>query len=374
MRSGSRHPSSTTFSNEEKLNLMNATFSLSRVAATALTATTLAATAFVTGLAAPAQADPLAPGSSLPGTAASQPWLGNTPFIVSKKHVDGNHWKVRMWSPANRAVVDNNVLLPSGDQPRPSFYLLPGLKGGQAGLNWMSHSDVKSWFANKHVNVVMPLGGPYSLYTDWDSADPILGVNKWNTYMTQKLPPLIDKEFHGTGRDAIGGLSSTGAAALDIAGHAPRRFVATASYSGCPIRSGAYGGTISTAMIAWAAAPRLTRGACPAMPRGASTIPTPTWIVCAASRSSSPPPPANLAALTASATLSSTAGQAFGPAEVEIVANACTQQFTDNARRAELDVNRYYTPQGSHSFGLFSHQMKVSWAQTIARTIGAANL
>ncbi|MCQ9333710.1 esterase family protein [Corynebacterium phoceense] len=348
--------------------------SLSRVAATALTATTLAATAFVTGLAAPAQADPLAPGSSLPGTAASQPWLGNTPFIVSKKHVDDNHWKVRMWSPANRAVVDNNVLLPSGDQPRPSFYLLPGLKGGQAGLNWMSHSDVKSWFANKHVNVVMPLGGPYSLYTDWDSADPILGVNKWNTYMTQKLPPLIDKEFHGTGRDAIGGLSSTGAAALDIAGHAPRRFVAAASYSGCPIRSGAYGGTISTAMIALGGGSSFNAWGLPGNASSREHDPYANLDrlrgvkVFVASASGQPGGPDGIS------NLSSTAGQAFGPAEVEIVANACTQQFTDNARRAELDVNRYYTPQGSHSFGLFSHQMKVSWAQTIARTIGAANL
>lgn len=55
--------------------------------------------------------------------------------------------------------------------------------------------------------------------------------------MTRELPAVIDREFHGTGRDAIGGLSSTGAAALDIAGHAPYRFKAAASYSGCPVRS-----------------------------------------------------------------------------------------------------------------------------------------
>lgn len=348
--------------------------SLSRLAATALTAATVAATAFVTGLTAPAQADPLAPGSSLPGTAAPQPWLGNTPFIVSKKHVDGNHWKVRVWSPANRAVVDNNVLLPSGDQPRPSFYLLPGLKGGQAGLNWMSHSDVKSWFANKNVNVVMPLGGPYSLYTDWDTSDPILGVNKWNTYMTQELPPLIDKEFHGTSRDAIGGLSSTGAAALDIAGHNPRRFVAAASYSGCPIRSGAYGGTISTAMIALGGGSSFNAWGMPGNAAWREHDPNANLDrlrgvkVFVASASGQPGGPDGIG------NLSSTAGQVFGPAEVEIVVNGCTQQFTDNARRAGLDVNRYYTPQGSHSFGLFSHQMKVSWAQTIARTIGAADL
>ena len=104
-----------------------------------------------------------------------QPWLGNQPFITSKRHMGGNHWVVDVWSPANRAVVSNNVLLPPGDQPRPSFYLLPGVEGGQAGMNWMTHSDIGRWAVGKNVNVVMPLGGAYSLYTDWNAEDPILG-------------------------------------------------------------------------------------------------------------------------------------------------------------------------------------------------------
>lgn len=117
-------------------------------------------------------------------------------------------------------------------------------------MNWMSHTDIGPWFAGKNVNVVMPIGGAYPLYTDWNTADPILGVNKWNSYMTHELPPLIDAEFHGNGRDAIAGLSSTGAAALDIAGHAPQRFRAAASYSGCPVRSGALGWPVSSIMMA----------------------------------------------------------------------------------------------------------------------------
>lgn len=53
-----------------------------------------------------------------------------------------------------------------------------------------------------------------------------------------------------------------------------------------------------------------------------------------------------------------------------MVADQCSEEFTRNARNAGVRANRYFSPQGSHTFGLFSHQMKLSWDQTIARTIG----
>lgn len=183
--------------------------------------------------------------------ATAQAQTAPAAHLVSKEHVYGNFWKVRVYSPAMNQVITNNVLLPAGDAPRPTFYLLPGIEGGMQGQNWITHSDVEQFFAGKNVNVVMPLGGGYSLYSDWQQRDPVLGVNKWNTYMTRELPAVIDREFHGTGRDAIGGLSSTGAAALDIAGHAPYRFKAAASYSGCPVRSTGFGLPVSAAMIAY---------------------------------------------------------------------------------------------------------------------------
>ena len=128
-------------------------------------------------------------------------------------------------------------------------------------------SDIGRWAVGKNVNVVMPLGGAYSLYTDWNADDPILGINKWNTYMTTELPPLIDAEFHGTGRDAIGGISSTAGAALDIVGHAPQRYKAAASYSGCPVRSGAIGFPTSTAMIAYGGGSSLNAWGLPGSPQ-----------------------------------------------------------------------------------------------------------
>ena len=144
-----------------------------------------------------------------------QPWLGDKPFITEKRHMGGNHWVVDVWYPANRAVISNNVLLPEGDKPRPSFYLLPGIEGGQAGMNWMTHTDIRHWAVGKNVNVVMPLGG----------------------------------------------------AALDIAGHAPQRYKAAASYSGCPVRSGAIGFPTSTAMIAYGGGSSFTAWGLPGSPQ-----------------------------------------------------------------------------------------------------------
>lgn len=144
-----------------------------------------------------------------------QPWLGDKPFITEKRYMGGNHWVVDVWSPANRAVISNNVLLPEGDKPRPSFYLLPGIEGGQAGMNWMTHTDIRHWAVGKNVNVVMPLGG----------------------------------------------------AALDIAGHAPQRYKAAASYSGCPVRSGAIGFPTSTAMIAYGGGSSFTAWGLPGSPQ-----------------------------------------------------------------------------------------------------------
>ena len=44
----------------------------------------------------------------------------------------------------------------------------------------------------KHVNVVMPVGGKFSMYTDWNADDPVLGRNKWQTYLTKELPAAVN--------------------------------------------------------------------------------------------------------------------------------------------------------------------------------------
>ncbi|WP_333617771.1 alpha/beta hydrolase [Dietzia sp.] len=338
-------------------------------AATLLSVAGLAAAPLVSAPEASAQSEIVGPVPQ-----PNHPWLGDQPHIVDSEDLGGGMTRVHVWSPANHAIVANDVLSPGGNQQRPTFYLLPGVKGSMipSDFGWDKNTNVREFFRGKNVNVVMPIGGPNSAWTDWDHPDPVLGINKWNTYMSTELPGLIDGMFHGTGRDAIGGLSSTGGAALDIAMHAPERYRAAASYSGCPVRSGPVG-------LAGAGVVMTTGGGNPFNAWGAPWSPSwpdhdPNWNpgrmgdikVFVSSGSGVPGPvdePENLP--------NDGLGLWGGPAAVEGMVNACTEMYANNARAAGVDVNRYYMPQGSHSFPLFGHSMEESWNQTIAGAIGA---
>ena len=72
------------------------------------------------------------------------------------------------------------------------------------------------------MNVVTPIGGAFSYYTDWLRDDPVLGRNKWTTFFTKELPPLIDKQFGTTKVNAIAGISMAGTSVLNLAINAPR--------------------------------------------------------------------------------------------------------------------------------------------------------
>lgn len=79
----------------------------------------------------------------------------------------------------------------------------------------------------------LPLGGQFNWYTDWIGD----AIKQYQTYMTQELPPLINKELKTNGRNAVGGLSSTGGTAIDYAVQAPGLYKAVGSYSGFPAPS-----------------------------------------------------------------------------------------------------------------------------------------
>ncbi|MCU1699222.1 MAG: esterase family protein [Mycobacterium sp.] len=119
-----------------------------------------------------------------------------------------------------------------------SFYLLPGIDGGDnldpggnfapGSKSWFGFTDLQGFFGNKNVNVVSPLGGAFSWYTNWVND----GSKQYQTYMTQELPPLINAQYKTNGRNAVAGLSSTGGTAVDYAIQAPGLYRAVGSYSG----------------------------------------------------------------------------------------------------------------------------------------------
>ncbi len=113
-----------------------------------------------------------------------------------------------VYSAAMEKVILLEVIRPADTSvPRPTLYLLNGAGGGEDSATWQARTDVVSFFADKNVNVVTPVGGAYSYYTDWEKPDPVLGVNKWTTFLTEELPPIVDAALGANGENAIAGLS-----------------------------------------------------------------------------------------------------------------------------------------------------------------------
>jgi hypothetical protein len=175
---------------------------------------------------------------SIPVAAAVPPPQGGA-RITGVEHVNDRWDKVSVYSPSMDKVIVNDVFK-APKTGSPTFYLLPGIDGGDnldpgasfapGTKSWFGMTDIQGFFANKNVNVVSPLGGQFSWYTDWinDSS------KQYQTYTTRELPPLINAEYKANGKNAVGGLSSTGGTAIDYAIQAPGLYKAVGSYSGFP--------------------------------------------------------------------------------------------------------------------------------------------
>ncbi|MCP9619017.1 esterase family protein [Nocardia otitidiscaviarum] len=154
--------------------------------------------------------------------------------IVSVRTVDDRHLTLQVYSAAMDKNIEVDVQRPADTSAAaPTLYLLNGAGGGEDSATWNKQTDVLGFLAAKDVNVVQPIGGGFSYYTDWRAPDPALGVNKWKTFLTEELPPLVDRALHTTGRNAIAGLSMAGTSVLQLPIAAPGLYGSVASYSGC---------------------------------------------------------------------------------------------------------------------------------------------
>ncbi|MCE5289350.1 MAG: esterase family protein [Nocardiaceae bacterium] len=133
----------------------------------------------------------------------------------------------------NREVGLQVIRAADNSVPRPTLYLLNGAGGGEDQASWANQTDIAKFFADKNVNVVIPIGGKLSYYTDWKNDDPVLGRNKWATFLTKELPPLVNETLGASGENALVGISMAGTSALALAESAPGLYKAVGSFSGC---------------------------------------------------------------------------------------------------------------------------------------------
>ncbi|MEC3953448.1 alpha/beta hydrolase family protein [Nocardia sp. CDC153] len=153
---------------------------------------------------------------------------------ISSGTIDGRNLTLQVYSAAMDKKIQVKVQRPNdASQPRPTLYLVNGAGGGTDSATWWAKTDVGDFLAGKDVNVVMPIGGAFAYYTDWQKDDPSMGRNKWRTFFLDELPPLIDKALGTNGINAIAANSMTATSILQMAEAKPGLYRSVAGYSGC---------------------------------------------------------------------------------------------------------------------------------------------
>ncbi|MFE2997644.1 alpha/beta hydrolase [Nocardia sp. NPDC059246] len=165
------------------------------------------------------------------GTGTADP---DKPSAISSIQKDGRTWHLKVYSAAMGQDIPVDVQRPADEsQAAPNLYMLNGLDGGLGTASWNAQTNALGFLADKQVNVIQPIGGRGSYYTDWIKDDPQLGRNKWTTFFTQELPPLLDAALGSTGLNALAGLSTSGTSVLQLAEAQPGLWKSVAAYSGC---------------------------------------------------------------------------------------------------------------------------------------------
>ncbi len=176
--------------------------------------------------------------------------LSAFPVIDRIEPITDRWLRVFVQSPAMHRVMQVQVLLPvNRDRPRPTVYLLDGRGAPEDASTWTMQGHGVEFFADKYVNVVMTTGGPANLYTDWQSRDSVLGINKWETFLVRELPPLIDVHFEGNGRNAVQGVSMGAGAAMVLAARNRGLYRAVAAHSGCYSTAPGFGQAQARAIV-----------------------------------------------------------------------------------------------------------------------------
>ncbi|MEC3958326.1 alpha/beta hydrolase family protein [Nocardia sp. CDC153] len=253
--------------------------------------------------------------------------------------------------------------------PRPTLYLLNGAEDGLDAngteVSWETRTDLVDFMADQDANVVTVLDGRYTYYTDWQSDDPMLGRNKWTTFLTRELPPVLDSALNASGRNAIVGVSMSATSALALAEAAPGLYASVGSFSGCAQTGTDPGRRYLQAVV-------LSGGGNPWNIWGLDD--SPAWLA------NDPSTPANLEKLRGT-DLHIAAGTGANPAAagggqvgasstaLESTVETCTRALQSELSTANIPATFDYLPGGGHNWPSWQADFHTAWPG-IARTLG----
>ncbi|GAA4477058.1 alpha/beta hydrolase family protein [Rhodococcus olei] len=282
--------------------------------------------------------------------------------------VDDRQLNMYVHSAAMNKVIRLEVIRPADTSvPRPTLYLLNGAGGGQDSATWKAKTDVVDFFADKNVNVVTPVGGAYSYYTDWQKPDPVLGVNKWTTFLTEELPPIVDATLGTSGVNAIAGLSMSGTSVLGLAESAPSLYRAVGAFSGCAETSTTPGRDYVTFVVNFRGGDVTNMWGPPSDPAWVANDP----VVNAeklrgidlyiSNGTGLPGPHETLDGPSIDGDPAVLANQVIVGGVIEAGTNQCTHALADRLTSLGIPATYDFRPTGTHSWGYWQDDLHNSW-------------
>ncbi|MEJ6550698.1 alpha/beta hydrolase family protein [Corynebacterium sp. USCH3] len=261
------------------------------------------------------------------------------------------------------------LVLPAGVDNAPTLYMLNGVDGGPEDNNWFGKGGGVEFYSDKGVNVVVPVDGKNSYYTDWLQPSPLDRADRgglrqqWATYLARELPGPLEEALGANGNRAILGMSMSSTSALLLAQHNPGIYGAVASVSGCADTTSPQGRPTvdyitedagATTGQMWGPAdeayardhdPYLNLGRLTAAHQGRSL---PLYVSVA---SGIPMPVESQATVR---------NQAIGAA-LEIGSLSCTVRLDEALDRVGVPATVDYHPRGLHSWAMFAKAPAASW-------------
>ncbi|MFC3965608.1 alpha/beta hydrolase [Nocardia jiangsuensis] len=297
--------------------------------------------------------------------------------VVGAEQVNDRQQNVQVFSPAMNRPITVQVIRAAASTPRPTLYLLNGSGGGPNGSGWDAQTDAVGFLRDRDVNVVTPYGGSNSYYTDWIRADAVLGYNRWQTFLNEELPPVIEAYLNADGNRALAGVSMSGTSVLNLAIAKPGFWNSVASYSGCAQTSDPvghefvritvenWGGGQSVENMWGPAADPLWRANDPLLNaeglRGTA--------VYLSTGSGLPGPHDNAAdPRVQDGRIPLPVQLAFG-GPIEAAIRYCTINLTNRLRELNIPVTLDDRPTGTHSWGYWEDDLRTSWP-FLAQSIG----
>ncbi|MFD4368591.1 alpha/beta hydrolase [Rhodococcus sp. NPDC058521] len=289
--------------------------------------------------------------------------------LVRTERIDDRQLTLQVYSASMDKNIPLRVITPADDSaPRPTLYLLNGAGGGEDSATWQRKTDIVNFFADKNVNVVTPMLGAFSYYTDWLQDDPELGRNKWTTFLTKEAPSIVDEALGTNGVNSIAGISMAGGSVLSLAESAPELYQGVASYSGCAQTSTDPGRTYVKVVVE-------SRG-------GADTVnmwgedDNPAWAandptlnadklrgkqIYVSSGSGLPGPHDRLDGPGIEGDLEIYANQMILGTVIEAATNQCTHALAGKLNELGIPATFDFRPQGTHAWPYWEDDLHKSW-------------